>query len=60
MEDKDRVATIAIICHEANKIYCESLGDNSQESWEDAPEWQRASAIDGVQKQRCRLKVQPL
>lgn len=39
---------VAKICHEANKAYCESNGDFSQVSWEEAPEWQRRSAIDGV------------
>lgn len=42
------VHDIAKICHEANKAYCESLGDVSQKSWEDAPEWQCISAIKGV------------
>lgn len=43
-------ATVAIarLCHEQNRLYCESIGDNSQVSWDDAPEWQRRSAIDGV------------
>jgi len=27
---------IAKVCHEANRAYCESIGDNSQLSWEDA------------------------
>lgn len=39
---------IAQVCHEVNKAYCESLGDKSQEKWEDAPEWQRKSALNGV------------
>jgi hypothetical protein len=39
---------IARICHEVNKAYCESLGDMSQVIWEDAPEWQKESAILGV------------
>ena len=39
---------IAMVCHEVNKAYCEALGDYSQVSWEDAPEWQRRSAILGV------------
>lgn len=39
---------IARICHQANKAYCESLGDRSQVDWEDAPEWQRQSALAGV------------
>lgn len=45
------VTKIAKVCHEVNKSYCESLGDNSQQPWEDAPEWQRTSAIKGVQFQ---------
>ena len=39
---------IARVCHEANRAYCISIGDDSQPAWEDAPEWQRESAIDGV------------
>lgn len=39
---------IAIVCHEANRAYCLALGDTSQPSWADAPEWQRASARNGV------------
>ncbi len=40
---------IAIICHEANKTYCETIGDDSQKHWAEAPEWQRESAIKGVE-----------
>lgn len=39
---------IARICHEANKVYCESIGDYSQPYWVDAPAWQKESAIAGV------------
>lgn len=39
---------IAKVCHEANRAYCETLGDSSQLRWEDAPEWQKQSAINGV------------
>lgn len=39
---------IAEIAHEANRIYCASIDDFSQEHWDDAPEWQRESAINGV------------
>lgn len=42
------IEQIAKVCHEANKAYCETLGDNSQTNWEDAPDWQKKSAIDGV------------
>jgi hypothetical protein len=40
---------IAKIAHEINKSYCESIGDNSQPYWENAPDWQKSSAINGVQ-----------
>jgi hypothetical protein len=43
------VEEIAKVCHEVNKAYCESLGDMSQPSWENAPEWQKSSAIVGVE-----------
>ena len=42
------IISIARICHEANRAYCITIGDNSQPSWEDAPEWQKDSAIAGV------------
>ena len=40
--------SIAIKCHELNKAYCEAIGDNSQVSWANAEQWQRDSAINGV------------
>ena len=39
---------IARVAHEVNRAYCLSLGDTSQPSWEDAPDWQKTSAINGV------------
>ena len=43
------VIKIAQVCHEANKAYCEALGDMSQVAWDQAPDWQKQSAILGVQ-----------
>lgn len=45
---KVSVGIIARVCHETNRAYCEALGDNSQVAWEDAPDWQRDSAVEGV------------
>jgi hypothetical protein len=45
--ERERLA--AQTAHEANRILCQALGDNSQTSWEDAPEWQKSSAVKGVQ-----------
>lgn len=39
---------IARACHEVNRAYCLSIGDDSHLSWEEAPDWQRESAIAGV------------
>jgi len=44
-----KIEDVAKICHEANKALCETQGDNSQKSWDDAEQWQRDSAIKGVQ-----------
>lgn len=43
-----RPYAVAMICHEVNKSYCEAIGDNSQVSWDEAPEWQKTSALNGV------------
>lgn len=39
---------IARVAHEINRAYCCALGDLSQPAWEDVPEWQKESAINGV------------
>src|ERR1017187_4311131 len=39
---------IARVCHEANRAYCQALGDDTQPTWEDAPDWQIRSALAGV------------
>lgn len=48
----DNLIAIARVAHESNKAYCESLGDFSQKPWLEAPEWQRLSAINGVEFHR--------
>ena len=40
---------IARICHEANRAYCQLLGDNTQLPYDLAPEWQRESIVKGVE-----------
>lgn len=44
----DKISIIAQVCHEINREYCKALGDYSQPAWEDAPEWQVKSALEGV------------
>ena len=43
------VTKAARIAHEVNRAYCKALGDSSQPHWEEAPEWQKTSAIKGIQ-----------
>lgn len=40
---------IASVCHEANRAFCETIGDHSQVSFERAPDWQVQSAVNGVE-----------
>ena len=54
----DREA-IARVCHEVNRAYCVSIGDTSQPSWDDAPEWQRESAQKGVDLHVDHTSVPP-
>lgn len=44
-----RLDVIAKVCHEANRAYCRAMGDQSQLPWEEAPEWQKKSAMNGVE-----------
>lgn len=46
--DAQAKIAIAQVAHEANRVYCVTLGDNSQPAWHDAPDWQQVSAIKGV------------
>jgi hypothetical protein len=43
------VQQIAKIAHETNRAYCQTIGDDSQPSWENAPDWQKTSAVKGVE-----------
>lgn len=42
------IEACARAAHEANRAYCIALDDHSQPAWEDAPDWQRSSAMSGV------------
>jgi hypothetical protein len=43
-----QIEQAAKIAHEVNRAFCLRLGDTSQPAWEDAPDWQKRSAIDGI------------
>lgn len=42
------IETAARAAHEANRVWCASHGDYSQQPWAESPEWQRSSAILGA------------
>jgi hypothetical protein len=49
MSEQETIAlAIAIACHNANRAYCQSIGDDSQPVWDQAPDWQKESALAGV------------
>ena len=51
--------SIARVAHEVNRAYCLAIGDASQPAWENAPLWQRNSAILGVQFHREHPEAGP-
>lgn len=46
--DKGIIEACARAAHEANRTYCQAMGDDTQDHWEDAPFWQRNSMILGA------------
>jgi hypothetical protein len=43
------IEAAARAAHEVNRAYCIAVGDDSQLAWDDAPDWQKSSARNGVQ-----------
>ena len=48
-KQSQKATAIAMCCHEANRGWCIVNGDDSQKIWREAEDWQRESAIKGVQ-----------
>ena len=46
---KKIMGAAARAAHEANRAWCIAHGDDSQLSWDEAPEWQRSSCLKGVE-----------
>lgn len=44
----EKILDIAKVAYQANKAYCESEGDFSQQEWADAEDWQQKSHYNGV------------
>lgn len=48
------VERIAELCHEANRTLCYWFGDEVQDQWDCAPDWQKESCIAGVRAHMYR------
>lgn len=48
MDEQTRIEACARAAHEVNRAYCIALGDLSQPGWDEAPDWQKESARNGV------------
>jgi hypothetical protein len=44
----DEIELCARAAHETNRVWCLFIGDTSQKSWDEAPDWQKISCRDGV------------
>lgn len=42
------VNQIAEMCHEVNRAYCLFIGDKSLKPWDESPDWQKQSCMNGV------------
>ena len=48
LEEK-KIRALAKIVHEANKAFCEKIGDFSQKPWSEAPGYNHQSAMAGIE-----------
>lgn len=51
--------TIAIAAYNVNKVFCIFIGDDSQPEWDNAPDWQKDSVINGVEFTRLNPESTP-
>lgn len=54
-----KIETIAKTAHEVIRAYCIAMGDESQPTWDDAPEWQKTSSCNGVMVHLQRPETTP-
>lgn len=53
------IEQIAKVAHEINAALCLAYGDDSQPLWDEAPEWQRKQAVNGVKFHICNPDASP-
>lgn len=58
--ESETIVKIARMAHQLNKEYCETfMDDHSQPEWEDAPDWQKESSVNGVKFTLANIEVTP-
>lgn len=57
--DDTQAEMLARMCHEANRGICAAQGDFDQSPWDEAPDWQRASCLEGVRKAFNSFRTDP-
>ncbi len=48
MTNDQKIQACAQAAHDANRAYCQTIGDHTQFPWDQAPPWLRAASIKGV------------
>ena len=57
--NETEILQVARMAHEVNRSYCQAMGDDSQPSWDEAPDWQRGSAVAGVKLHEANPDATP-
>ena len=58
-DEKRKAQWIAEMAHEVNRAYAEMIGDHTLVSWDESPEWQRATVLNGVEKHLNNPQMSP-
>lgn len=48
MPTEKMILLAAKTAHEVNRAYCHAIGDDSIKPWDEAPDWQRNSSVEGM------------
>ena len=53
------IEIIAELCNQVNRAYCEAIGDSIPANWNEAPDWQKKSAVEGVKYSLNNADIAP-
>ncbi|MGD1893996.1 MAG: RyR domain-containing protein [Cyclobacteriaceae bacterium] len=59
MMTKEQIIQIARTVHYVNQMYCQAISESSNPFWEDTPEWQKQSVVNGVKFYLENLDAHP-